>query len=56
MGGPMEGVRVVEVAKVVSEELDPDADIHASAAYRKEVGGVMVRRTLQQALRRAKED
>lgn len=55
-GQRVDDAALVEVAKVVSEELDPDADIHASAAYRKEVGGVMVRRTLQQALRRAKED
>ena len=39
-----------EVAGVISEELDPDADIHASARYRKEVGGVMVRRALEAAL------
>ena len=39
-----------EVAEVISQELDPDSDIHASAQYRKEVGGVMVRRALESAL------
>ena len=44
-----------ELSRVVAEELEPDSDIHASAAYRKEVGGVLVRRGLQSALANAKE-
>jgi CO/xanthine dehydrogenase FAD-binding subunit len=56
LGQRVDDAALVEVARVVSDELDPDADIHASAAYRKDVGGVMARRTLQQALRRAKGD
>jgi carbon-monoxide dehydrogenase medium subunit len=44
-----------ELSAVVAEELEPDSDIHASAAYRKEVGGVLVRRALESALTRAKE-
>jgi aerobic carbon-monoxide dehydrogenase medium subunit len=44
-----------ELSRVVSEELDPDSDVHASAVYRKEVGGVLVRRALQSALAKAKE-
>jgi CO/xanthine dehydrogenase FAD-binding subunit len=44
------------VAQVVAEDLDPESDIHASATYRKEVGGVMARRTLAKALSRAKGD
>jgi CO/xanthine dehydrogenase FAD-binding subunit len=43
-----------EAAKLVSEELEPDADLHASVAYRKEVGGVLARRTLEMALKQAK--
>jgi len=39
-----------DVSRIVSEELDPDSDIHASAAYRKEVGGVIARRTLGAAI------
>ena len=37
-------------ARVVAEELDPISDIHASAEYRKEVGGTLVRRGLEAAL------
>ncbi len=44
-----------ELSRVVGEELDPDPDVHASAVYRKEVGGVLVRRALQSALAKAKE-
>ncbi len=43
-----------EVEQLVASELDPESDIHASAAYRKEVGGVMARRTLAKALNRAR--
>ena len=39
-----------EAARLVSNALDPISDIHASAKYRKDVAGVMVRRTLEQAL------
>jgi len=39
-----------EAARLVSEALDPISDIHASAQYRKDVAGVMVRRALEQAL------
>jgi len=42
-----------EVARIVSEELQPDTDLHASAEYRKEVGGAIARRALQAALLRA---
>jgi len=44
-----------ELSGVVAEELEPDSDIHASAAYRKEVGGVLVRRALESALAKVKE-
>jgi len=44
-----------ELSGVVAEELEPDSDIHASAAYRKEVGGVLVRRALESALANVKE-
>jgi CO/xanthine dehydrogenase FAD-binding subunit len=46
--------RLDEVAKVVAAELAPDSDIHASAAYRKEVGGVVARRALEAALGNAR--
>ena len=39
-----------QAAHAVSQALDPISDIHASAEYRKDVGGVMARRALEQAL------
>ena len=44
-----------ELSRVVAEELQPDSDIHASAAYRKEVDSVLVRRALESALAKVKE-
>jgi aerobic carbon-monoxide dehydrogenase medium subunit len=41
------------LSQAVAEDLEPDSDIHASAAYRKEVGGVLARRTLESALARS---
>ena len=35
-----------QVASAVSEELEPDSDLHASADYRRRVGGVLTRRAL----------
>jgi len=54
-GAKLDEVAFKEVEKIVSEELDPDSDIHASAQYRKEVGGVLARRALVQARARATE-
>jgi aerobic carbon-monoxide dehydrogenase medium subunit len=42
-----------ELGRVVAEELEPDSDIHASAEYRKEVGGVLARRALESGLARS---
>lgn len=54
-GCELDGPAVTEVARVVSEDLEPDSDLHASVEYRKEVGGVLTRRSLEVALQRAKE-
>ena len=53
--GILQGSRVdadvrQQAAQAVSHDLDPISDIHASAEYRKDVGGVMARRALEQAL------
>jgi CO/xanthine dehydrogenase FAD-binding subunit len=53
-GRRIDQVLLGELSRVVAEELEPDSDVHASAAYRKEVGGVLVRRALQSALAKAK--
>jgi aerobic carbon-monoxide dehydrogenase medium subunit len=42
-----------ELGRIVADELEPDSDIHASAEYRKEVGGVLARRALESALARS---
>jgi CO/xanthine dehydrogenase FAD-binding subunit len=41
---------LAQLANIVAAELEPDADIHASAEYRREVGGVIVRRAVEMAL------
>ncbi len=41
------------LSEAVANELEPDSDVHASAAYRKEVGGVLARRALESALTRS---
>lgn len=46
---------LLEIARIVSADLDPDSDVHASAEYRQEVGGVLTRRALEKALLRARE-
>ncbi len=49
IGQQLDDALLEEVAGIVADALEPEGDIHASAIYRKEVGGVMARRTLQQA-------
>jgi CO/xanthine dehydrogenase FAD-binding subunit len=46
--------RLDEVSNVVAAALDPDSDLHASAEYRQEVGGVVARRALEAALANAR--
>ncbi len=43
------------VGRRVSEAVEPDSDLHASAEYRKHVGGVLTRRALARATERAQE-
>jgi CO/xanthine dehydrogenase FAD-binding subunit len=54
-GRQLDDGTLAEVARMVAGELDPDSDLHASAEYRKEVGGVLVRRALEAAAARAME-
>jgi aerobic carbon-monoxide dehydrogenase medium subunit len=42
-----------DAANQAAAELEPESDIHASAAYRKEVAAVLARRALEQAAARA---
>ena len=52
-GAALDDATLKEVERIVFEELEPDSDIHASALYRKEVGGVLTRRALGAAAARA---
>jgi CO/xanthine dehydrogenase FAD-binding subunit len=49
-GQRLEGQVLGQLAHVVAAELEPDSDIHASAEYRREVGGVVARRAVEMAL------
>jgi CO/xanthine dehydrogenase FAD-binding subunit len=54
-GARLDNQILLEAARVVSDVLEPDADVHASAEYRKDVAGVLTRRTLERAVQRLKE-
>jgi CO/xanthine dehydrogenase FAD-binding subunit len=45
--------RLQQAAQVADAELDPDSDVHASAAYRRQLAKVLAQRTLQAAWERA---
>ena len=49
-GQRLEARGLEEVEQAVAAELQPDTDMHASAEYRQEVGGVIARRALEAAL------
>lgn len=53
IGTPLTDTILTEISRIVSERLDPEADIHASAAYRKHVAGVLAERALRAAVSRA---
>ena len=53
-GSPVDSSALDDVARLVSEKLDPVSDIHASAAYRKQVGGAIARRSLEAATNQGK--
>jgi CO/xanthine dehydrogenase FAD-binding subunit len=46
---------LAEAALLVSNQLDPDSDLHATAEYRKQLAGVLTERALTMALQRALE-
>jgi carbon-monoxide dehydrogenase medium subunit len=47
---------LAEAGRVVTEALEPDGDLHASAEYRREVAGALTRRALARAWARAEGD
>jgi len=52
-GKPATDEVLSEAARIASARLDPEADIHASAEYRREVAGVLTERALRLAVDRA---
>jgi CO/xanthine dehydrogenase FAD-binding subunit len=52
-GERLDGRVLDQLAHVVAAELEPDSDIHASAEYRREVGGVVARRAVAMAIENA---
>lgn len=46
---------LAEAGQIVSDRLDPESDVHASAEYRKQVAGVLTERALRLAVQRAKQ-
>jgi CO/xanthine dehydrogenase FAD-binding subunit len=53
VGRPIGEETLARAAAAASEELSPDSDIHASADYRRRVGGALVRRAVSIAAARA---
>jgi len=54
VGGRADPARLAEVANIAAEQdIDPPSDIHASAAYRRQLTRVLVRRALTTAFTRA---
>ncbi|HZT06037.1 MAG TPA: xanthine dehydrogenase family protein subunit M [Chloroflexota bacterium] len=49
VGQPPGDRAFADAGAVVSDQLDPEDDLHASAAYRRSVAGALTRRTLSQA-------
>jgi carbon-monoxide dehydrogenase medium subunit len=55
-GESLDSQRLQQAARLADHELDPDSDIHASAAYRRHLVQVLAQRSLQVALQRAQEE
>lgn len=53
IGQTPEATRIAEVAQAAAAGVEPEGDIHASAAFRRHLSEVLTRRALQQALARA---
>lgn len=53
VGGPPDAAAFAQAADLAVRDLDPSDDLHASAAYRRKVAAVLVRRALETAAARA---
>ncbi len=56
IGGRQHDADLTEVAGFVWDAVDPEPDIHASAAYRRQLAGVLTGRALGSAVRRAADN
>jgi carbon-monoxide dehydrogenase medium subunit len=54
VGARPDAARFEETGRLVAASVEPDSDLHASAAYRRRVGGVLARRALERAAQRAR--
>lgn len=52
-GHPVDEARIREVAQAVAAEIEPEGDLHASAAFRRHLSTVLTQRALRQAAARA---
>ncbi len=55
LGRQVAGSAVAEMVRIVQDRLDPPSDIHATAAYRRQVAGVLTGRAVLQAAERIRE-
>lgn len=56
MDGALDGSALRDLAMLAADEIDPESDLHASAAYRREVAYALIERALNDALRGAREN
>jgi CO/xanthine dehydrogenase FAD-binding subunit len=54
IGSTVEEDTIEQASQLVTESVEPESDVHASADYRRHVSGVLARRALKIALDRAK--
>jgi carbon-monoxide dehydrogenase medium subunit len=53
---PLDAQRLRSAAQLADHDLRPDSDIHASAAYRRNLARVLAQRALHVAWQRAQEE
>ena len=53
-GRTLDSNAIADAGAIAAQEVEPDADVHASAEYRREVAATLTRRVLGAALERAK--
>ena len=53
-GGALDHTSLHDLARLAEDEIDPEGDLHASSAYRREVAYVLIERALTDALHEAR--